>query len=150
MNVKISSEVYETERNQPRKKVVESHLSHLTSSLLVLMLSGCGDSGVGKVHGTVTLDGEPLANVVIELIPTGGEGRNSFGRTDEKGDYQLEISRGRNGAWIGENKVLLSTAEVLEERDEYGEDRYSPELIPEKYNNEVRNVESGSNRFDFF
>lgn len=150
MNVQISSEVCKTGRIQPRKKVVKSHLSYLICSLLVLLLSGCGDSGVGEVYGTVTLDGEPLANAVIEFTPTGGEGRNSFGRTDEKGNYHLEFSRDRNGAWIGENKVLISTAEVLEERDENGDDRYSPERVPEKYSHEVRNVESGSNRFDFF
>lgn len=114
------------------------------------MLSGCGNSEVGEVYGTVTLDGEPLPNAVIEFIPTDGEGRNSFGWTDEEGKYDMQFARDRNGAWIGENKVLISTADVLDERDENGEDRYSPELVPEKYSNEVRTVEAGTNLIDFF
>lgn len=150
MNVQISREVCKTGRIQPRKKVVKSHLLYPICSLLGLLLSGCGSSEVGEVYGTVTLDGEPLANAVIEFTPTGGEGRSSFGRTDEEGNYDLEFARDRNGAWIGENQVLITTAEILEEGDENGEDRYSPERVPEKYSHEVRNVESGSNRFDFF
>lgn len=131
-------------------KTMGRHLSYLLCSVLVLMLSGCGNSEVGKVYGTVTLDGEPLPNAVIEFIPIDGEGRNSFGWTDEEGKYDMQFARDRDGAWIGENKVLISTADVLDERDENGEDRYSPELVPEKYSNEVRTVESGTNLIDFF
>ena len=149
MSVQTASEVFETERIQARKKCGKALLVFAvlrTSSHAV----GCGNSEVGEVYGTVTLDGEPLPNAVIEFIPTDGEGRNSFGWTDEEGKYDMQFARDRNGAWIGENKVLISTADVLDERDENGEDRYSPELVPEKYSNEVRTVEAGTNLIDFF
>ncbi len=58
-------------------------------SLLVLAV-GCTPSDqppLGRVYGTVTLDGEPLAGVIVNYQPENG--RVATAETDAKGYYDL-------------------------------------------------------------
>ena len=59
---------------------------------------GCSGNNppLGKVSGRVTLDGQPLAGVIINFKPT--EGRAATGTTDADGNYTLEFSYGVMGA----------------------------------------------------
>jgi hypothetical protein len=78
---------------------------------LVLVL-GCGGSRYAPVSGTVTMDGKPLANVAVSFQPAGGEpnpGVGSSGRTDEKGEYTLQVIGGRGkGAVVGKHRVEVN------------------------------------------
>ena len=117
---------------------------------MVLVIAGCGgDPNLATVTGKVTLDGEPLADAFLTFFPTGGEGSTSAGVTDANGEYTLKFSRDKAGAWIGENRVEITTADV-ESVD--GEDVAIPEKVPAKYNTNtelVRDVKAGNNRLDF-
>jgi hypothetical protein len=70
-------------------------------------LIGCGgykDAKMADVSGTVTLKGKPLADAEVHFVAGSFEG---YGRTDEKGFYQLV-----RGAPIGECKVYITKAEM--------------------------------------
>ncbi|MCG6157995.1 carboxypeptidase-like regulatory domain-containing protein [Rubinisphaera margarita] len=77
------------------------------------LLVGCGGGGssdqpeLGKVSGTVTMDGQPLSNVTVTFVPQSGA--PSFGVTDESGKYELTYSGSEKGAAIGEHKVSITT-----------------------------------------
>lgn len=128
----------------------------LSFSLIMLIGSavGCGgNSKLGRVTGTVHMDGKPLQGATITFYPTSGGGYESGGAahgvTDEQGKYELRYSRQDMGAEIGMHKVVITTAE-----DGGGGD-YGPgkkETVPKKYNEATEltaDVKSGSNVFDF-
>ncbi|MGE0609329.1 MAG: carboxypeptidase-like regulatory domain-containing protein [Pirellulales bacterium] len=81
-------------------------------ALALLLLAGCGDSGpkLTKVQGKVLCDGQPLANALVTLLPTGStddDRRACTGTTSESGEYVLASSWGP-GAVPGEYKVTVS------------------------------------------
>ena len=65
--------------------------------------------GLGRVNGTVTMDGQPVgsANVTCEGSKAGEP--PSLGRTDATGGYELYYSRGHKGATMGEHAVIITT-----------------------------------------
>ncbi len=134
-----------------------------------LVVCGCGDlSGLGTVTGQVTMDGQPLANVMVTFIPTGG-GNASTGVTDASGNYQLVHPAGR-GAELGTHTVRVTTVQaeartmtdVSSDSEEYmqmqagGEDyeqlsRSVEEKIPSRYNTQselTHEVTAGANVID--
>jgi hypothetical protein len=77
--------------------------------LLSLVLCGCAGSSRVPVTGTVTLNGLPLANVLVSFHPgpgTGGLG--GHGITDAAGKYVLAPSRGSGGLEPGPYTVVIS------------------------------------------
>ena len=86
----------------------------VTTTVLALfaLTQGCSsDDGaappleMGKVTGTVTLDGKPLAGVEIIFAPDEGGGSSS-GATDDAGNFSLEYSGGgRIGAVVGTHTI---------------------------------------------
>jgi len=97
-------------------------------------------------------------------------GRASVGRTNDKGEYVLNYTRGKKGALIGNHKVTISTKYVAETNynpstnSEEGLAKQSEtdrirgkgrkEMVPEKYRDRDKTVlsrveEPGSNKFDF-
>ncbi len=108
---------------------------------------GCGDSGIGQVHGTVKLDGVPLPEALVEFYPADSSAA-SAGRTDREGKYQLHLGRQGLGAVVGTHKVQIWTSLGKDT----GDGPAAQEIIPTKYNAESelkRDVTSGSNIFDF-
>jgi hypothetical protein len=80
--------------------------------LLGLLLAGCG-SGLKTVpvSGTITKDGQPLADVSVTFTPlaTGGEAPASNGRTDSSGKYTLKVTvTGDSGAVPGNHIVSIA------------------------------------------
>lgn len=82
-------------------------------ALLIGSVSGCQRSGgppqvtTLPVTGTVTLDGQPLADA--DVIFVSSETSAMFaGRTGLNGGYQLQSLAGREGALKGEFKVTIS------------------------------------------
>ncbi len=144
----------------------------LAAALCVVSLAclGCGDDGpkLGKVTGTVTMDGTPMTNVLVTFTPVEG-GRSSNGKTDDSGVYSLTYSEGL-GAAVGMHRVSVTTlknadnivdSEMRSDDPAYAAQSggaaqdYSqaniPEAIPEKYNRKTElqfEVESGSNTID--
>lgn len=106
-----------------------------------LLVAGCGGSGerLAPVEGTVTLDGEPLANARVEFElsaenPSYGKvsGSAAYGRTDAKGRYKLKYTHEKNGAPVGKHVVRITTRDTT--IDAEGNEVQVPERLPRKYN----------------
>ena len=97
--------------------------------LAATVLLGCGSSGppLGGVSGTVTLDGEPVANASVVFTPE-GPGRPSITKTDANGRYTISFTGSQSGALVGTHQVTVSTADITDEGENI------PERIPAKYN----------------
>ena len=73
-----------------------------------LLLSGCQKSDrppLGRVTGTITLDGRPLAGAGISFQQEGFH--PSLGRTDTEGRYTLVYLRDVEGAVLGRHEVKI-------------------------------------------
>ncbi|QEG42761.1 hypothetical protein UC8_48030 [Roseimaritima ulvae] len=124
-------------------------------AVMVLGTSGCGGGDrppIGEVEGTVTLDGQPVADAQIFFEPTGG-GRSSSAITDADGTYELSYMGDVKGAVVGEHLVRISTAKGAT-RDDNGRvtDPGQPEQFPSSYNSESTQkvtVEGGDNEINF-
>jgi len=85
--------------------------------LTLCLLAGGGCSRgprLAEVEGTVTLDGKPLDNVLVEFLPEASAGsslRRSTGKTDAAGHFQLTCDNQRPGAVIGPHRVLVHDLE---------------------------------------
>jgi hypothetical protein len=112
-------------------------------ALGMLAMSGCGRGDLpplGRVGGTVTLDGKPLAGVIINFKPE--VGRMATATTDKDGKYELEYTYGNSGSKVGPSTVMFEWP--------LGE---SGPAIPKKYiglESELKvDVTEGKNVFDF-
>jgi hypothetical protein len=116
-------------------------------ALLALLLASCrGNANLASVRGTVTLDGQPLANAFVVFCPT-TTGTTSYGKTDADGHYQMMFKDSEPGAWIGENLVRISTGDLGS-----GGKVGPRERVPIVYNAKTTlkaDVQSGKNTFDF-
>jgi hypothetical protein len=75
-------------------------------------LTGCGGAGpdypLAPARGTVRLDGQPLAGVVIEFVPQQGtKGIGATAMSGADGTYALENKHGGKGAAPGEYRVTV-------------------------------------------
>lgn len=78
------------------------------STMLVLALTGCGSDDtppLGEVTGKITLDGQPLAGVIVLFKPE--IGRVATATTNAAGEYQLEFAYDVSGCKVGPNSVSL-------------------------------------------
>ena len=111
-------------------------------------VAGCGgNENLAYVTGTVRLDGEPLPDAFVVFAPTSG-GTTSYGRTDAEGVYEMMFSDDAKGAWIGENRVEISTGDV----DASGTGGGAREQVPAIYNQASTlkvDVVAGNNVHDF-
>lgn len=124
----------------------------IIAALMSTLVMGCSSKEYGYVTGVVSINGEPVQGAVVTFAPEGG-GRSAFGKTGADGVYELDYTPGVKGAKIGPNRVSIATymAPTLDD-DRKVVDPGSPERFPPEYNvnpTEVREVESGSNQFDF-
>ncbi len=117
--------------------------------LMVPPICGCGgNENLAYVTGTVSLDGEPLPEAFIVFSPTSG-GTTAYGRTDDDGQYEMVFNDNQKGAWIGENRVEISTGDVDATGTGGGGAR---EKVPAAYNrnsNLLVEVTSGNNVHNF-
>lgn len=63
----------------------------IAAVVVCVVVVGCGKAKT-IVSGTVTLDGKPLAEALLQFVPLGPEGRTGAVRTDSQGRYQVELS----------------------------------------------------------
>mgnify|MGYP000341931140 CR=1 FL=1 len=123
------------------------------AACLCLVLAGCGGDTIEKsptspVSGKVTLDGEPLVNVTVTFVPSGG-GKIATGKTDSDGMYTLTPYEEGDGAIPGSCKIWISgalptaalDAEKKRMMDETGIDKFDedtdtangPSVVPLKF-----------------
>ena len=114
------------------------------------------------VTGVVTYNGEPLADATVKFIPVDGTGSQSYGKTNEKGEYKLQTLLGAAdaGTTPGEYKVTVDCVETYETGvtfEENGEEKNETKvrsMIPEKFNSVetsglTATVAPGDNNIDF-
>lgn len=123
------------------------------SMFLLAATTGCGPSGpeLGRVEGTVTLDGKPLTGARVCFYPEAG-GRTAEAVTDQQGHYVLSYTREGTGAVAGVNKVSISTYEEPVSLDDGTKQGGVPEKVPAKYNTQstlTREVKTGRQTIDF-
>ena len=122
-----------------------------------LVVSGCGGGGpadtpeLGSVKGTVTVDGNPGANLMVSFAPEGG-GRTSTGTTDTGGHYSLVYSPTEMGAKVGMHTVKVAKNVEMSEQDlaDPNITLQKPDALAEmlaKWSKQVE-VKSGSNTID--
>lgn len=110
---------------------------------LAMAVAGCGRKDLpelGRVQGTVTLDGKPLAGAAVGFYPLSG-GRQAVAIVDKDGKYELTFVDGVQGAKTGMNEVTVFWPD--------GTQPTAP--IPAKYNTKTQlkfEVKPGKNTFD--
>ena len=117
--------------------------------LAALMTLGCGNKNLGRVSGTVTMDGQPLPNAMVVFTPVQG-GRPGAAKTDAQGKYELVYSRDSMGAMVGDHYVSITTYDEAVKDDESVE--IVPETVPSRYNSNselTATIKSGGNVVDF-
>jgi len=116
--------------------------------VLLTTMVGCGEGGgFESVHGTVTLDGEPLANCKVVFSPTEG-GRRAVASTDENGEYELASSLSQSGILPGSYVVHMTTAETDQGDGDGGVAQRVPLAYRAKNAPTVEVTDSGG-QFDF-
>jgi hypothetical protein len=125
----------------------------LSVAVLLVASSGCGGQGdrppLGRVSGTVTLDGQPLPDVRVTFAPESG--RPSAGRTDGSGRYELLYVLKTKGAKVGKHRVFIDWP-AADEEDENAPKTQDRPKIPPRYNRQTTltgEVRSGANTLDF-
>ena len=114
------------------------------------------------VTGVITYNGEPLADATVKFLPTDATGSQSYGKTNEKGEYKLQTLLGAAdaGTTPGEYKVTVDcittveTGNMIEENGEEKPETVAESLIPAKYNNAetsglTATVKPGDNTINF-
>ncbi len=123
--------------------------------LAVVMLAGCGSGQpLGQVTGTVTLDGQPLGNVLVIFAPSRGsesQSSRSVGISDAAGKFELKTEDGSLGALVGAHRVVVEDLAVADApRDDEGSIlAMPPNRVPERYRSALTttataDVKSGS------
>jgi hypothetical protein len=101
----------------------------------LLYAGGCSsDSDIGRVEGTVTMDGQPLPKATVVFIQ--GQGRPAGGITDDRGRYVLNYAQGRQGAVPGLSRVRITTAQGPSETADGIPVPAVAERIPSQFNSE--------------
>jgi len=124
----------------------------LLLGVMLALATACnreGLPGLGSVSGTVTMDGQPVADAMVTFDGAKPGEPASLARTDSSGKYELYYSRGHKGTTIGEHVVHISTfSEAAEEENRPAH----KETVPARYNvkSELKkDVKRGSNKLDF-
>jgi hypothetical protein len=133
-----------------------AHLFGLVSSLTVLCaLAGCANSqNRQEITGEVRLNGVPIEDGVIQFEPLDGQ-PSGDGAQIIKGAYKIPADK---GLAPGRYKIMIVAGNSMDGAGDASPD--SPhagkkqwrEKVPPEYNeksNVVREVTSGTNRFDF-
>jgi len=105
--------------------------------LVLFALSGCDRGkvpGLVKYEGTVTYNGEPLAEAMLSFSPTSG-GRTAYAMTNAEGQFKVTTIDPDDGIVKGQYKVSASKYVVVGtiKHPEWGEEAISKNKLPAKY-----------------
>ena len=117
---------------------------------LVLSLAGCSDNGLLEISGSVTLDGQPVEEGSISLMPVDGKGVTGGGLISN-GTYTAETSPGEMAVQIYAYKTVEKAKPTAEEI-ERGITSDRVELLPPVYNRQSKlriQVSDSEQTFDF-
>ena len=121
-------------------------------ALALPLATGCGGGGpdLSSVEGTVTLDGQPLANATVNFEPVeGGTARSSYdGQTDASGHYVLHATASQKGAELGDYTVHITLPKLASDDP----NAKTSIKLPPKYNTQTElraTVKDGKNKFDW-
>ena len=123
---------------------IARQLCLIGAAVQLFFLSSCSSSDsppLGKVTGTVTLNGKPLSSGKISFVPKSG-GRTSTADLNDSGSYKLIYSLDELDAKVDDHTVRISTG------GEFG----GGERVPKMYNVESElkvTVKPGSNVHNF-
>lgn len=95
----------------------------LLLSGFLLILVGCGKSGPElPVSGTVTLDGNPVADALVRFYPDGDTDKSSsgFAQTGSDGKFVITGGSGKKGLVAGKYKVTVSKGQLQTTSSEEG------------------------------
>ncbi len=86
-------------------------------AIFSIAISGCGDSSLAPVSGTITYEGKPVPklDVVFSPQPVGDNfspGPYSKGLTDADGKFSLVTRHKKPGALVGAHKLALSYTDI--------------------------------------
>ena len=137
-----------------RQRTAHSLSIHCGLGLLLLTMAvGCGGGATGPelfpVEGTVTMDGQPLANAWVVFYPESKD-RPSKGTTDANGHYTLQWASSGAGAVAGKHKVFIGTKQDVDAEGNEVPD--AKETVPAKYNDETElsaQVDGSESTFNF-
>ena len=79
-----------------------------------LCATGCGSGGptMGRVSGTVKVDGQPLTKGTVTFISTDAQRPNATGAIDSSGGYTLQTTEPGDGAVVGTYNVAISDVDA--------------------------------------
>ncbi len=90
--------------------------------LILFTLPGCGKKGpeIVPVSGTVTFQGKPVGNLILNFEPE--DGRPSWAQTDESGKFQAKYDASQDGVKVSKHKVWIiwQPKNVLDQQIEQG------------------------------
>jgi hypothetical protein len=103
-------------------------------ALSLVPLAGCGDGGAAlvKVSGTITHNGKPYANALVEFMPDRSNPIATIGTdtTGPEGNYLIKSSSGRTGLAAGKYSVKVSPAPASSSLDAAADQAPTPENDP--------------------
>ena len=81
-------------------------------ALIAALVSGCSDGRPPKapMPGRLTLQGKPLTNVVVNIVPE-DLSFGAYGLPDEDGYFRVVSSNGDDGVVLGTHKVFVGELE---------------------------------------
>ena len=144
-------------------------LLFVTIFTALALTTGCGDGKIAtlKVTGTITFDGEPLAEANVNFTPkTPGQGNPAYAVTDDQGHYKLQtlLGKAEAGTTPGDYDVYITKMEKVASSNggtlgaptaPSPESMRQPKsVIPERYGNTATSglsatVEKGKTVHDF-
>lgn len=115
----------------------------------LIVIAGCGGESyeIAPASGSVTMDGEPLANVTLNFQPvnvgdTPNPGPGSYAKTDDKGQFTLAtINDNTSGAVVGKHTVTVTTPDTTDPESENADINEFVDPIPARYNAESQLTE---------
>ncbi len=135
------------------RKTGESCAIWMVGGIGLLLLTGCGQNSNRKsLEGVVTLDGQPLMEGSIRLIPMQGTGGPTAGGEINDGKFSITSK----GTFVGKFRVEITANRKTGQKKQgpFGNmvDDYE-QYIPDRYNQqsklEAEVTEAGPNHFEF-
>jgi hypothetical protein len=116
--------------------------SPLALALLLTLAAGCGDGrNSAPVSGKVTVNGQPLADIIVNYQPVGG-GSGSTGLTDSAGQYTLSfVDTSGSGALVGKHQVTFADKLAAKDQGDGGALPKQKHRIPPRYSSEAQDFE---------
>ncbi len=97
---------------------------------ILIFLTGCGsgEMPLGRVSGTVTLDGQPVSGGIIHFMPQSGPA--ATGVIDASGRYNLTTYSEGDGAVIGSHTIYFAPNSDDSHMEGYSEADYAANKPP--------------------